>query len=240
MPKLTPTVKHLVAEMRYEPNLAFYGVMDKIGLDFASKYPDWQRSPLTLELRDKKRKRRGFLAYERSFYEAVGYGPEGPEIEQARDLFAKVHHALGFSKVRRFGFRRMRSYATTEEFPHMVRAVTQKFGPKSEHLDKALRGKVEDFGYVVNVRSDEGWKYHLRLGPMERKQWFELIPYELGMFDEKEFLKFREEMPERMYFVDLDCYQEDITYSDIQTVLSSIVSKSEELIADLLDLLEKA
>src|SRR5258706_587358 len=172
MPKLSPTVKHLVAEMRYEPSLAFYGVMDEIGLGFVEGYPDWQRSPLTLELRDKKRKRRCFLAFDRCFYESVGYGVEESELGQVRDLFAKVHHKLEFAKVRRFGLRRMMSFATTEDFPRMVRAVAKKFGPNSDYLDKALRGKLEDSGYFVNVRSDLGWRYHLRVGPMERKQWF--------------------------------------------------------------------
>lgn len=236
---VVPTAKHLIVEMRYDASLAFYGVMDRIGLDLASHYPEWERSPLTLEIRDKKHKRRCYLAHQRCFFEAVAFTAEGTELEHASKLLEKVHHELKLTKVRRFGVRRFFSIAATEPFPQLVRNVSSKFLAKSESLDRTFRGKTEDVGYVVNVRTDVGWRYHLRLGPMERKQWFETIPYEPAIFDTPEdFTKYRDSMPERMYFLDLDCYQEDIPFSDILMVSASVRQVSGEIVTELIEYLK--
>jgi len=239
MSNVRPITKHLVVEMRYDPTLAFYGLMDKIGLDLIKHYPDWERSALTLEIRDKKHKRRCFLGHQRCFFEAVDFTAEATELEQASKLLEKMHFELRFTKVRRFGVRRLISVAATEPYAELVRNVAAKFHPKSERLDKMLRGKLEDVAYVVDVRTDLGWRYHLRVGPMERKQWFELIPYEIGIFNVPEdFPKYRDSFPERMYFIDLDCYQEDIAFSDIAPVMAATRQASAEMVSELMQYLK--
>jgi len=55
-------VRHLIAELRYTPTLGFYSAMDKIGIALGEHYPDWERSPLTLEVRDKNHRRRCYLS----------------------------------------------------------------------------------------------------------------------------------------------------------------------------------
>src|SRR4051794_21343867 len=105
MPNTTATTYHVVLEMRYDPALAFYPVMDKIGLELADDYPDWERSPLTLEIRNKKAKRRCFLSYQRSFYESLRSSGPSAEIGHATTFFDKVHHEVKFTKVRRIGMR---------------------------------------------------------------------------------------------------------------------------------------
>ncbi len=72
MPVMLPTLplKKLVVEVRYKPELAFYNMMDAVGTELADHYPDWVRSPLTVEVRNKKKHQRVFLSHQRTFYEA--------------------------------------------------------------------------------------------------------------------------------------------------------------------------
>jgi hypothetical protein len=226
-------------EIRYEPSLRVYGVMDKIGLDLADSYPDWERSPLTLEIRNKKLHRRCFLSHQRCFFEALGFATEATEIERATSFFDMVHHELRFTKVLRLGIRRWLAVTSGEPFAQMVKAAATKFHPQDDSLRTLLRGRIEDVGYSVDVLTNNGWKYHLRSGPMERKQWFEMIPHEIGNFESEEaFKKYRESFPERMYFIDMDCYKEDTTYSDLQPLSSSMHQVSSEILADLIHYLK--
>ena len=72
MPVMLPTLplKKLVVEVRYKPELAFYNMMDAVGTELADHYPDWVRSPLTVEVRNKKKHQRVFLSHHATFYEA--------------------------------------------------------------------------------------------------------------------------------------------------------------------------
>jgi hypothetical protein len=235
MPSTEIPVQHLVLELRYDPALRFYTVMDKIGLDLAEAYPDWERSPLTLDIRNKKYHRRCFLSYQRCFYEALGFPALVPEIERAEKLFEKVHFEMAFTKVRRIGLRQWLTVVSDEPFAQMVKTVVKKVQPPDDKLSKLLRGRIEDVGHVVDVLADNGWKYHLRFGPMESKQWFELIPHEIGLFDSPEaFKKYKESMPERFLFIDIDCYKDDTTFSDVASLVFSMRQVSSEIVGDLI------
>lgn len=233
-------VRHLVAELRYAPTLAFYSAMDKIGIALGEHYPEWERSPLTLELRDREHRRRCYLSHHRSFYEAVDFHDETREFEHLIRFFDKLHYELQFVTVRRLGVRQFASVGCDDPFPEMVRKVARKFHLQSDRINRMLRGRIEDISFVADVRTENGWRSHLRLGPMERKQWFELIPYELGLFSSGEsFAKFQETFSERMFFVDVDGYQEDFPYSDVATTLASIRRGSTDVIADLIQYLKE-
>src|SRR5262249_45595774 len=131
-------VRHLIAELRYSPTLGFYSAMDKIGIALGEHYPDWERSPLTLEVRDKNHRRRCYLSHQRSFYEAVNFPDEVQEFEQVQRLFDKLHHELQFLKVQRLGIRQLASVGCDEPFPEMVRTVVRKFHLQSDQLSRIL------------------------------------------------------------------------------------------------------
>lgn len=234
MAAAVPKVRHLVMELRYEPSLAFYSVMDKIGFDLAASYPDWERSALTLEIRDKKNKRRGFLSHQRSFFEAVDFANQAVEFEKAVKFFEKLHHELKFTRVRRIGIRQWAAVVLEEKFEKVVKDMARKLYSTEQALTNALHGTLDDMLFAVHVRANTGWKYHLKMGPMLRKQWFEVIPYERALFpDEEAFKVFKESIPETMVFIDFDGFQEDIPYSELSSAVASIRRGAEEVFRDL-------
>ena len=220
--------------MRYEPSLAFYGIMDKVGLDLAHAYPDWERSPLTLEIRDKKNKRRAMFSHQRSFFEAVDFAHPTVEFEKAGKIFEKLHHELKFTRVRRIGLRQWAFVVLEEKFEKVVKDMARKLFSPEDALARALHGTLDDVMYAVHVQADHGWKYHLKMGPMLRKQWFEIIPYERALFpNEEAFKEFKESIPETMIFIDVDGFQEDIPYSELSATIASIRRGVEEVSIEL-------
>jgi hypothetical protein len=239
MAAIAPPVRHLVVELRYAPSLVFYSKMDEIGIAFAEQYPDWERSPLTLEIRNKKHHRRCYLSFQRSFYESLGFPVEGPEYDKAQKIFDRLHHELKFTKLTRIGIRQWASVASTEPLPRLVERVKSTLHPRSDHLDQILRGRVDDLAYVANVRTEADWTYRLHVGPMERKQWFEFIPHELNLFESREdFEKYKDGVPERMFFIDMDSFREDIPYVDVTTMIGTVRKVSAEILTDLVKFLQ--
>jgi hypothetical protein len=123
MPNVIPRTMHLVMEARYKPTLALYGAMDRIGMDLASGYPDWERSALSLEIRNTKQQRRAIFIHRRANYEAVAFPNEMTEFQEAQAIFNRIYADLGSPRVERIGIRQWAVVALTEEFETAVRRL---------------------------------------------------------------------------------------------------------------------
>ena len=100
-------------------------------------------------------------------------------------------------------------------------------------------GKLFDLSYIADVITDNGWKYNLRLGPMERRQWFQIIPYERAIFAaEDELVKYKESFGERMLFIDLDSFQEEMPWADVPQFLDSVRAFSTDLMSKMVQYLK--
>lgn len=213
-------IRTLVVEWRYAATLAIYSKMDVVGLAFAEEYSDWQRSPLALEIWSKKHRRRFCMAHKRSFFHVVDQGAKFgldvvAETERAGKLFERLGGEIEASTIERVGFRQWVAFPRTESFRELVARAKRKFQPQCSTLEDCLGGSVDDVAYVVDVATSDGWKYDLRAGPMEKKQWFEIVPHERNLFgSQSSFDAYREAFPGQFFFVDIDCHHENISRSD--------------------------
>ena len=83
--------RKIVIELRYAPDLAFYGKMDSTAIQFSDSFPDWERSPLTVEVRTKKKHRRIFIANRRCFFESdLRAQASNTEYEAARGFLERI------------------------------------------------------------------------------------------------------------------------------------------------------
>src|SRR5262249_52473195 len=111
---------------------------------------------------------------------------------------------------------------------------SDRWHPGSLPIEKILRGHPVDIGYFFDVQTPDGWSYRLRAGPMKREQWFELIPHELGFFPTPAaFEEYKETIHERMIFIDVDGYREDVPFADLRQFASAVRQTSSSIIQDL-------
>jgi len=234
-------VRKLVIELRYKPELGFYGKMDGVALGFAEKFPDWERSPLTVEFRNKKKHRRVFLAHRRCFSEA-DLGAQEPlsEFDFALTTLERVCTGIDVSELKRVGVRQWIAADLGKAFALMVDEIGSRFLSQDSDLASILSDKPTDLAYVVDYATNEGWKYHLRLGPMTKDEWFQRVQYERNVFEGKDednsatFEKYRESFPENFLFVDVDCHAEDIAVSQLKQQVTAFRQRSHDVITRLI------
>jgi hypothetical protein len=232
-------LKKLVVEVRYKPDLSFYEKMDQLGMDLASEFPDWQRSPLTLELRNKKHHRRLFFSHSRSFYEADGADPD-TEFQYAGDRLKKASEKLSLSTLQRVGVRQWFAANLEKSFALMVDEIGQRFLGKNDELSNILNDKRDDLAYVVVFETKEGWKYRLQLGPMQKRQWFEMVLHEPSIFEAAEegsetFDKFQKLLPEQLLYMDIDFYVENQPTNRFVEFLTAVRTRSHDITTSLID-----
>ena len=241
---LTIPVRKIVLELRYKPDLRFYARMDEAAANIGEHFsmPDWQRSPLTVEVFDKRKHRRVFLSYRRCFFECdlTNQSPR-EEIDHAVKVLDRVCHGLRVGELTRLGVRQWVAADLGKSFALMVDEIATRFLGRQEQLVAILTDTMTDVAYVVDYQTADGWSYHLRLGPMTRKQWLQTIQYETRMFDQEEgenaatLEEYHETIPENLLFLDVDCYQETVRVSEMTRRVAAFRQRSHKLIDQLLE-----
>ena len=236
-------LKKLVAELRYKPDLGFYSKMDMIGLELAEEYADWERSPMTLEVRNKKKHRRLFLSANRTFMDIDDPNPDG-DFSHAEKLLATVCPKLGVKEFARVGVRQWFAADLDKPFALMVDQLSERFLPKNPELSGILSDKTKDVAYVVDCETSDGWRYSLRLGPMLKSQWFLHVAYEPNAFEQgaeaaETFEKLRESIPEQFLYIDIDCFKEEQPADKLDKLLTSVRRRSHDLATKLIEYCKK-
>jgi hypothetical protein len=229
-------VKNLVVEWRFAPQLAIYSAMDKIGIHFAEDFPDWERSPLTLELKNLNHWRRFFMSCRRCFFDVVNPSSAGlsTEIDKAYSLFDRTATELELRQIERIGFRQWFAFPCEDDFELLVKRSISKFHPENQSLKDLLRAEFTDIGYVVDMKTADGWKYNLRAGPMKKEQWFSIVQHERQIFkSQTDFDGYETKFPSQFFYVDIDCHSENVPRSDLRQLVDKMHRKSHEIAKDL-------
>jgi hypothetical protein len=235
MPLTQLPVRTFVVEWRFAPNLLFYSKMDEVGLHFVELYPDWKRTALALEIRSTKHRRRVFMSYRRAFFEVIDPADNdlSAELERAFKVFDRLSSVLGISRLERLGIRHFAAFPKEAEFASLVARFRRKFHAAST-LDPILAGNASDAGFSVIVKMPQGWQYQLTAGPMERSQWFDIVPSDPELFSgPEEFLKYRDDFTKRFLYLDIDCSKTDVVKSDLLTLPKEMVSTTQTVLLGL-------
>lgn len=222
----------MVVEWRYPANLAAYSAMDTIGIEFKESFADWTRTALTLELKDKRFRRRFAMSHNRSFFHVADPRIAAVEVDKAIDLFDRLANQIQLETIGRVGVRQWAAFKWDDSFKELLKLCVKRFQPQSEHLKQRLHGTLDDMSYHAEVTHSDGWRYNLRVGPMTRAQWPEAVAHEEAAFGDKdEYNAFKEQMPENFLYVDIDAYKEDVPYHDSKLLLKSMGNSAQEILS---------
>lgn len=203
-----------IVEARFEPQIAFYGVLDSIASVLLSKIGgnSWERTPLAVEIFDMKKRARVILAYDRFSCEL-----DGPPAEQSiGDAFALLKAALemhGGKAIRRIGIRQWFAI----QFPgHDENRLIQKLHQAYlavNPLAEAAKMKVQDLALVLELvnQTNPLHSSRLALGAMDKKQWEKHTPYSSSTgkrsaahLGSNGLEQIHSELPEDFIFIDVD------------------------------------
>ena len=125
-------------------------------------------------------------------------------------------------------------------FALMVDEIGSRFLSQNKDLAAILSDEPSDLAYVVDYETSEGWKYHLRLGPMTKDEWFQRVQYERNLFqtededDASTFAVYRDSIPANFLFIDVDCFVEDVPLSQMKQQVATFRRRSHDVITRLL------
>lgn len=203
----------IVLEVRYEPKLEFYRRMDEFGETMSSEFRHWERSPLSLELRNRKYHRRLYLSHSRIFFERDNPQVGASECDSGVNYFNKAFKILPIKAFSRIGLRQWFLVNIDKSFPAITDSVAKSFYNRESDVAAITPGTINDLAYVVNYDHKDGWEYNLKVAPMRRDEWFSKVAHEEGIYGsgkekadkEESFSEYKETIPENFLFIDIDC-----------------------------------
>lgn len=217
MPPPEPILKKLIVDQQYEPSLQVFSCMDSLGIELAPNFPEWNRGPVNLELFNKAKHQRLIVNLRQVAFEYDSPGTEDERVAITTTVMKAYENRIGFPKFARFSVHGFFAAATQESFATLCGRVERNFVTATSNIPAFHGMKMTDVSYVVNGVM-ENWKYAVRLGPMERNQWFQSLIYDMRIYDlfnvAGSFVKFVESMPERFLFIDIDAFQDGIAFQD--------------------------
>jgi len=217
--------------------------MDSLGVELTEELPDWERSPLTLEVRNQKKHRRLFTSVKRSFLDLDDIDPD-TDFGYAEKLLKKTCTRLEVKEVQRLGIRQWFAADLKKTFALMVDEFSERFLARNDTLGGILSDKTKDVAYAVDFETTEGWRYNLRMGPMTRAQWFLMVGHESSNFESGEAAvetleKYQRSFPEQFLYIDIDCYKEDTSVDKMDKFLVGVRRRSHDLATKLIEYCKK-
>ena len=204
-----------ILEVRVPHSLDFYSQMDRAGKQLlVGDYADWQRSPLWLEIQDRKAHRRIRLEVSRVYFESEVASEVDAEVKHATSLVRKVLESLHVDSVRRIGLRQWFALEFENRSERaLIEKLVERFSPKNQ-LEQIVGMSIDDVAHTFEFK-EAGGEVHGRmvLGAMAKNQWRDIVPYveqpnmgasHLGVSGREDILN---ALPESFVLVDLDTYR---------------------------------
>ncbi len=217
MPPPQPVLRKLIVDQQFEPSLQVVSCMDGVGVALAPGFPEWNRGPVNLELFNKAKHQRLIVNLRQVAFETDSPGTEDERVEIITAVMKAYEGRIGFPKLARFSVHGFFAAATHESLATLCERIERNFLAATGNIPAFQSMKMTDVSYVVNFVT-ENWKYAVRLGPMERNQWFQSLFCDMRSYDlfdvAGSFVKFVQTMPERFLFIDIDAFQDGIAFPD--------------------------
>ncbi len=174
-------------------------------------------------------------------YDSLSPTADTAEFELVKEAVNLTCKRLDFQQFERFAIRAWFVTASKQQLGDLAQRVCQKFyRPFPEAgIPKAYRAK--DVTYTVDFVRD-GWIYAVRLGPMEKDQWFQYVYHERKVFEDashgETFDKYAQAMPDHFIYADVDVSCENILCAEALGRIRRVCSNIRSLVQGLVTYVE--
>lgn len=226
-------VTKFALKVDFKPCLSVYTRMDSIGTALLHEFPDWNRTALSLELRNYNNRRLFRMAHNHCFFERDNPDDLSSELEFAGKVMDSALRKFEVNKISKAGVLHLFAAAQELSFEDVVVRFDNKFHASFSSLSPFDDSTLVDTAYVVNVRDrdDKTWTRNIQSGPMSRHEYFDRYPatVKLNLQSSSDLEALHSTIPEVFLFTLIDATCEDIERSRLIRNLSDVATASNQM-----------
>jgi hypothetical protein len=223
-------IKKLQIQLDYPPTLHVFSRMDNVALKLAHRFPDWERNPNAIELRNWEQKQLLRIGFKESYFCCDDPPVLDDEVQlclSCIEQIVKRFELRGPLKVSA-GIQMISEYEGL--FEELVSHLHKKFHTQLPTIPGFDTVSVTDVAYVVDFK-DRGsieWQRKLSAGPMNRQEWLLKNPLTLRASDLAGALMDRHKIsvPPVFIFASLDGIREGMRSNQLHDAVPKIISSS--------------
>jgi len=224
-----------MTEYKIEKKKILFGANIKPSIDFFSKqyellkmykmdFPNWEVSILNFTAQDRENHCSATVTHKNIIFEI---DDANTKVEFSRKIINNILSGYNeFFPIESFIRVGLRFYIFIPmleiEKEELADIIQSKLFISSNELTTILSEKVTDLAYIRDYKKDD-FLYHFKCGPMPKEQipaWVDFGQNKHRFNTPKDFKEYLDSFPDISIFIDIDCYKQDIPFTDIGSFLT--------------------
>jgi hypothetical protein len=211
-------IQKLMMRFGYKPNLAVYTRMDAVAATMTDEFPQWERSALSLDLRNPELHQRFQILFNYCYFSCDEPSNPTESVAMANRLMDFALKKFEIGKLERVGVAYFSIVEDKRSFRDLVLACDKAFHVPLATIPAFDDCHLADTAYIVSAKErDTKWSRTVQVGPMIKSEFLAKFPFEIPLYDleQKPLKAFQDAIPETFMFVssDVSCIQCDRQYA---------------------------
>jgi len=215
--------KKIVFNANIKPSIDFFSKQYELLKKFKEDFPNWEVTGFNFTSQDRENHCSAMVTHKNIIFEI---DDANNKIEFSKKIIKKIlveyNKLLHIELFLRLGFRFFIFIPMLEiEKEELADIIQSKLFINNSELSTILSEKLTDLAYIRDYNKD-GFLYHFKCGPMPKEQipaWVDFGQNKYRFNTPKDFKEYLDSFPEMSIFIDIDCYKQNIPFTDMEPFL---------------------
>ena len=211
--------------------------MDEVGLSLNSQFPDWQRDPLQLKLKNLSTPSMFGVSHSNCIYQNFNPSDVQKEVAGAAGLIEDALKKFQVNNLERVRVVCQGAFPSGLTFENLAIRLDRKFHKQFSEISAFDESTMTDMAYVINTadRTPSHWTRNITLGPMTKAEWRSKFPidFEMHQITDSARKSCDERIPEVFTNITIDSQLGKSIRADAMRNLASSSGKSLKIIESL-------
>lgn len=237
MPEYKIHKEKIVFNADFEPSLDFFSKQIELMKALKVDFPNWELSSLNFTMQDKDNNCTGTFTHNKIIYE-IDNANSKVDLTKKKIIngLKFLNDALTVKSFKRLGIRFFMFIPMVEMKKEELSEIVQsKLFLNNEETIDIFAKESTDLVYIIDYSKDN-FLYHVKCGPMPKEHipnWVDFSGGKQRFKTTNDFKEYLESLPEMSFFIDIDCYNHDVDFSDTEMFVNKAVSNCLETSAKL-------
>lgn len=216
--------RKIIFNANIKPSINFFSKQYELLKKYKTDFPNWEVTSLNFTVKDRENHCSALITHKNIIFE-IDDANTKVEFSSKRinKILIEYNELFPIEVFSRLGLRFFIFVPMLEiEKEELADIIQSKLFVNNNELSTILSEKLTDLAYIRDYTKD-GFLFHFKCGPMPREQipaWVDFGQNKYRFNTPKDFKQYLDSFPEMSIFIDIDCYRQDIPFTDMGSFLT--------------------
>ncbi len=219
--------KKILFNAIFKPSVEFFLKQYELLKMYKKYFPSWEVSGLNFTVQDRENHCSSTITHSNIIFEIDDANSKVEFLKKTiNNILSGYNEFFPIESFIRLGLRFYIFIPMLEiKKEELADIIQSKLFVSNNELTTILSEKVTDLAYIRDYKKDE-FLYHFKCGPMPKEQipaWVDFGQNKHRFNTPKDFKEYLDSFPDMSIYIDIDCYKQDIPFSDMGSFLTKSI-----------------